>query len=158
MLTITIGTHTLGVGGEIRIASLGIVMNKALPTDAFGTRLRIDAVTSTTVSVNVGRSADTGTYTWSSGVANSILPLLPSAITYPSITWADAEYQTAHSNILSDSEDTVRSVIQHLQTSYSGFDYNHAKCTRDIGYIIDAAKYDWMLDTNFASIVAAYSI
>ena len=157
VLTITIGTHTLGVGGEIRIASAGIVMNKALPTDAFGTRLRINAVTSTTVSVNVGRSADTGTYTWSSGVANSILPLLPSAITYPSITWADAEYQTAHSNILSDSEDTVRSVIQHLQTNYSGFDYNHAKCTRDIGYIIDAAKYDWMLDTNFASMVAAYS-
>ena len=43
-------------------------------------------------------------------------------------------------NILSDSEDTVRSVIQHLQTSYSGFDYNPAKCTRDIGYIIDAAQ------------------
>ena len=35
--------------------------------------------------------------------------------------------------------------------------YNHAKCTRDLGLIFDAARYDAMLDTNYASIITAYS-
>ena len=92
-----------------------------------------------------------------SGVANSVLVLLPKVITYPDITWADAEYKTAHSDILSDKNDVIKSTIQYIQDTYSGFKYNHAKCTRDLGYIIDAARYDWMLGTNFASMIAAYS-
>jgi len=78
-------------------------------------------------------------------------------ITYPVITWADAEYQTAFSDIESDKNDVIKSTIQFITTTYSGFDYNHAKCTRDIGYIVDAAAYDWLLDTNFASINAGLS-
>jgi len=78
-------------------------------------------------------------------------------ITYPSITWADAEYETAFSDIVSDQEDVIKSTIQFITTTYSGFDYNHAKCTRDLGYIVNAAVYDWQLGTNFASIVAGLS-
>ena len=81
---------------------------------------------------------------------------LPAPV-YPSITWADAEYQTAHSNIFSDKNDVITSTIQFINTTYSDFNYNQAKCSRDIGLIIDAARYDFMLGTNFASIQAAYS-
>ena len=35
--------------------------------------------------------------------------------------------------------------------------YSSAKCERDLGYILDAARYDFMLGTNFASIIAAYA-
>ena len=76
---------------------------------------------------------------------------------YPDITWADAEYQTAHSNILSDQEDVIVDTIQYINTSYNDFNYNQAKCQRDIGKIALAARYDWLLGTNYASIVAAYS-
>ena len=79
------------------------------------------------------------------------------AITYPSITWADAEYQTAHSNINSDKPDAIRATIQYITDTYSGFKYDHAKCTRDLKFIAQAAGYDWMLSTNAASIFAAYS-
>ena len=45
--------------------------------------------------------------------------------------------KTAHSDILSDKNDVIKSTIQYIQDTYSGFKYNHAKCTRDLGYIID---------------------
>jgi len=79
------------------------------------------------------------------------------AVVYPSITWADAEYQTAHSDILSDRSNVIKATIQYISDTYNDFTYDHAKCTRDIGYIIDAARYDWMLGTNYASIVAGLS-
>ena len=81
---------------------------------------------------------------------------LPNPV-YPSIAWADAEYQTAHSNIFSDLEDVIVSTVQFINTTYSNFKYNQAKCSRDIGLLIDAARYDFMLGTNFASMNAGLS-
>ena len=81
---------------------------------------------------------------------------LPTPV-YPSIAWADAEYQTAHSNILSDRLDVIRSTIQFINTTYSDFKYNQAKCSRDIAFLIDAVRYDMMFNTNFASIAAGLS-
>jgi len=51
----------------------------------------------------------------------------------------------------------VLDTIQYINTTYSDFNYNQAKCMRDIGLILDAARYDWMLGSNFAGQVAAYS-
>jgi hypothetical protein len=79
------------------------------------------------------------------------------AITFPVITNEGAEYQTAHSNIASDREDVIVDTIQFINTTYNDFKYDQFKCQRDIGKIALAARYDWMLGTNFASIVAAYS-
>ena len=79
------------------------------------------------------------------------------AIVKPSISWADAEYQTAFSNIASDTTDVIRSVTQYITDTYNNFKYNHAKCSRDLGIILEAAKYDALLGTNFASINAGLS-
>ena len=168
-LVVNIGAHNLEVGGEVRIADSAIRFTCGLDSNATNhdyprstdpassKRLTILAETANTITVNVGPSQNTSTHVFVSGVANSVLVLLPKVITYPDITWADAEYKTAHSDILSDKNDVIKSTIQYIQDTYSGFKYNHAKCTRDLGYIIDAARYDWMLGTNFASMIAAYS-
>ena len=79
------------------------------------------------------------------------------AVVYPTITAETAELQSAVSNLNSDRKDIVASTIQFITDTYSGFKYNHAKCSRDIGLIIEASRFDFMLGTNFASIVAAYS-
>jgi hypothetical protein len=79
------------------------------------------------------------------------------AIVFPSITWADAEYQTAFSNISSDTNDVIKTVTQYITDTYNNFKYNHAKCSRDLGIILQAAKYDTLLGTNFASINAGLS-
>ena len=82
------------------------------------------------------------------------LATVQGATTYPSVTWADAEYQNAKSTIDSNRADVILNVIQFITDTYNDFSYNHAKCSRDLGLIIDAARYDWMLGTNYASVNA----
>ena len=85
------------------------------------------------------------------------LTAVQAAVTYPSITWADAEFQTAKATIDNNRADVILNVIQYISDTYNDFNYNHEKCSRDLGLIVDAARYDWMLDTNFASINAGLS-
>jgi hypothetical protein len=80
-----------------------------------------------------------------------------SATTYPSVTWAAAGLQTDKTTLDGARSQIILDTIQFITNTYNDFKYDHAKCSRDLGLIIDAARYDWMLDTNFASIVAAYS-
>ncbi len=168
-MVVTIGAHNLEVGGEVRIADNAIRFTCAMDGGATNhdyprsgdpahkKRLRITAETATTITVNVGQSQNTSAHSFVSGVADSILVLQAKAISYPAVTWADSEYQTAFASIESDLEETIRGVVQFIATTYQKLDYNHAKCTRDLGYIIDAARYDWMLGTNMASMFAAYA-
>ena len=85
------------------------------------------------------------------------LAAVQAATVYPSITWASAALQTDKASIDSGRADIIVDTIQFINTTYNDFNYNQAKCARDVGLIIDAARYDLMLGTNFAGIVAAYS-
>ena len=79
------------------------------------------------------------------------------AVSYPSVTWADAEFTTAKTTIDNSRSDVILNVIQFITNTYNDFKYDHAKCSRDLGLIIDAARYDWMLGTNYASVNAGLS-
>lgn len=79
------------------------------------------------------------------------------SISFPDTTWGATEFQTAKSTIDTNADTIVVDTIQFVSNEYSGFVYNHAKCSRDLGLIAEAARYDWMLDTNYAGILAAYS-
>ena len=79
------------------------------------------------------------------------------AVVFPDITWADQAIQDAKAEIDSSRNDIVVSTIQFITNTYSDFKYNHEKCSRDLGILAEAAGYDWMLDTNYATILAAYS-
>jgi len=81
---------------------------------------------------------------------------VPAAV-FPTITNQTADEQDAVSNVNSDRKDIVTSTIQYISDTYTGFKFNHAKCTRDLEQIARAARFDFMLGSNFASIVAAYS-
>jgi hypothetical protein len=75
----------------------------------------------------------------------------------PSVTWAATEFQTAKTTLDTQKPQIILDTIQYITNTYSDFKYDHAKCSRDVGLILEAAKYDYSLGTNFASIVAAYS-
>lgn len=79
------------------------------------------------------------------------------SISFPDTTWAATEFETAKSTIDTNADTVIVDTIQFVTNEYSGFVYNHAKCSRDLGLIAEAARYDWMLDTNYAGILAAYS-
>ena len=81
---------------------------------------------------------------------------LPTVV-FPDITSETSELQAAKSSLDSDREDIIVDTIQYINTTYNDFNYDQAKCQRDIAIIAEAARYDWMLGTNFASLVAGYS-
>jgi hypothetical protein len=78
-------------------------------------------------------------------------------ITYPSITGAAAGLQTDHS-LLGSAASTVKTATTNwITANFPNLTYDSAKCERDVGYLLDAARYDWCLGTTFASTVAAIS-
>jgi hypothetical protein len=79
------------------------------------------------------------------------------AVVYPDLSGVATEFTASKSNIDSDRESIIVDTIQFINTTYSGFPYDQAKCQRDIAYIVDAARYDWLLGTNYASIISALS-
>ena len=77
------------------------------------------------------------------------------AITYPTVSDADA---TTVVNALESAKSQIEDdAISFINTNFPNLEYDTAKCERDIGLIIDAAKYDLALGSNFASMVAAYA-
>ena len=91
-------------------------------------------------------------------VAGQSLSGLP-AIVFPDLSalGVTSEFISTVSNIESDKNDVIKSTVQYITNTYNDFNYDHEKCSRDIALIVNAASYDMMLDTNFASIQAAYS-
>jgi hypothetical protein len=75
----------------------------------------------------------------------------------PSLDWQTADALAAGATITNNADTYIKATLQGITTTYSGFDFNHSKCTRDLALIFDAAIYDWTINQNFASIVAAYS-
>ena len=70
------------------------------------------------------------------------------ATTYPDITWATSPIQT-DANAVIDDTTVVPAVLQHITDTYSGFVYDHTKCSRDTGYIIDGLEYDMLFNSTY---------
>ena len=81
------------------------------------------------------------------------------AATYPNLAslGVSATLQTEKTAIDNAKAQTILDVVQYISDTYNDFNYNHAKCSRDVGLIIDAAVYDYAMNTNFAGMFAAHS-
>ena len=71
------------------------------------------------------------------------------AASFPSITWAAAGIQTAVAQLAFDRTSIVAGTLQYISDTYNSFTYNHSKCSRDVGIILDAVGYDFMFNSNF---------
>ena len=75
----------------------------------------------------------------------------------PAYSWVDSDIQTQQIT-LSGAKATIQAaVISYINTNYPALTYNNATCSRDVGYIIDAIGYDFMMNSNFRSIKAGMS-
>lgn len=79
------------------------------------------------------------------------------SITYPSTAGVAAALTTANTALVNATATIKSNMTTFIGNNFPNLTYDSAKCERDLGYILDAARYDFMLGTNFASIVAAYS-
>jgi len=76
---------------------------------------------------------------------------------YPTILNEDATLRNSRQTILDAKTKLQILTINHVLETFPGFDFNQFKCSRDVGYIIDAVCYDMVLDTNYQSIKAGSS-
>ena len=79
------------------------------------------------------------------------------ATTYPSVTWAEAEFQTAKDSLLNNKATIQNNTIGFINTEYPQLVYDDDKCERDVGLMIDAVAYDVALGTNYNSVTAGLS-
>jgi hypothetical protein len=75
----------------------------------------------------------------------------------PSPTDYSVDYQRARDLIEANREFISAEVIAFIELNYSFLDYDEAKCSRDVGLIIDAVGFDMMFQSNFRSVVAGRS-
>ena len=127
-----------------------------------GRNITVTPGTQSAVSQTPGTAGDAGSATAIGALLDDFINIVDNgtgseAIVYPSITGAAAGLQTDHS-LLGAAAATIKSTTTTwITTNFPSLTYDSAKCERDIGYLLDAAKYDWALGTNFASTVAAIS-
>ena len=78
-------------------------------------------------------------------------------ITYPSFSQEASGLKNAR-NIILDSKSKLQvDTIDFLNETYVDLDFNQFKCSRDVGYIIDAVADDLVLNTNYKSRLAGIS-
>ncbi|NBR61016.1 MAG: hypothetical protein EBT86_05080, partial [Actinobacteria bacterium] len=75
----------------------------------------------------------------------------------PDLSWVDPNLVNAHRSLQANKESIKDSVVQFVDDNYVLFGYDRAKCARDVGYVIDAVKYDMLFNSNIRSIVAGRS-
>ena len=141
---------TIAAYGELK-AIMQTVARNITVTPTYGTGSQVSGTAATTTqSTTIG------------GLLDDIINIVDNgsgseAIVYPSITGASAALQSDHADIGTQMATIKSSVTTFITANFPSLTYDSAKCERDIGYILDAARYDFCLDTNYASMVAAYS-
>ena len=78
------------------------------------------------------------------------------AKTFPDYTWATAAIDSDADDVNADTT-VVPAVLQYITNTYSEFVYDHAKCSRDVGFIIDGLRFDIMFNSTFRSLKSGMS-
>ena len=71
-------------------------------------------------------------------------------VQYPSTAWVSAGIDADRAAVLAASTSIISDVSSYLTTNFSGFVYDSALCSRDVGYIVDALSYDILYGGNSA--------
>jgi len=75
-------------------------------------------------------------------------------IVNPTFTNQDSSLKNARTAILDAKSKIQVDTIDFINETYSNFEYNQIKCSRDIGYIISAVVDDMVFNTNYKSVQA----
>lgn len=78
-------------------------------------------------------------------------------IVYPSFSQEASGLRNARNTILDAKSKLQVDTIDFLNETYPELDFNQFKCSRDVGYIIDAVADDIVLNTNYKSRLAGIS-
>ena len=154
------------------------------PSDPiFNKPVRIDSVTGTTVTLQVGPAKVNAVHTFVSATTNGVRRSLNSVTanhamelfsaigetilendgTIPAITETVYDLTSNYGvAIKADAEKVLgqkpkyqSEIIKHISETYNGLGYNEAKCPRDVGYIVDAISEDLEYGGDVATVHSA---
>ena len=146
--TFTAGTHGLSAGDEVipQSTANGLVSGTTYYVISAGltsTQFRLAAT-----------YGGTAIATFTNGTG---LTIAAEITNLPGTSWVSANL-VGQNTLLSTNKASVQSdVINYVGLNYPNLDYDSATCSRDVGYIIDALRYDLMMGSNFRSIKAGMS-
>ena len=79
------------------------------------------------------------------------------AETNPPTSWVEAALTSVNSSVLASETAIIGDVTIYITDRFPTLVYNVATCERDLGYIIDAIRYDMMFASTYRTITAARS-
>ena len=79
---------------------------------------------------------------------------MPTAVN-PNLSWASSDLQNARLELVADRQTIIDDTIDFVQTTFQDFVYDEVRCSRDVGYIVDAITYDVLYGGNSATVDAA---
>lgn len=77
--------------------------------------------------------------------------------TYPSVAGELQIVQESFAALQTGKTNIQNGVISYIDNTYNSFGYNEAKCSRDVGIIVNAVMDDLVLGSNYLSTVAGLS-
>jgi hypothetical protein len=115
--------------------------------------LTTPALNTFTVSTSFGGS----THTLTDGTG---LDIEGAIVNRPATAWVatlGTGLVTAYTTLSAQKDSIASNTLVNLDNDYPNLVYDAAKCSRDVKIIIDAVAYDFMFNSNFQTIKAAYS-
>tara|TARA_R110000737_G_scaffold9791_7_gene25557 strand:- start:1426 stop:12609 length:11184 start_codon:yes stop_codon:yes gene_type:complete len=79
------------------------------------------------------------------------------SVVAPDITWVPTTLTTVNTDILAAKATIQSGAIDWINENYPDLTFDEAKCTRDLGYIIDALRFDIMFGSDFRSLKSGMS-
>ncbi len=145
--TFTSGTHNLNVGDEViaQTSANGLVAGTTY------------YVLSTPLTTTFTLGATYGGTTITSFTSGTGLSIAVEITNMPGTSWVSSNL-IGQNTLLSTNKASIQAdVINYVNTNYPNLDYNSATCSRDVGYIVDAIRYDLMMGSNYRSVKAGMS-
>lgn len=75
----------------------------------------------------------------------------------PSTLWVSTVKSSINDDLIANTAYIQAAAIDWVHTTYPTFNYDAETCARDVGYIVDALRYDYIFGSNFMSIWNAMS-
>ena len=159
---LTIGSHSLVVGDKVLLAPESIVfacegdgtvtqLAHPRPHDpAYKSPIEVEAITATTITINVGPAAYVAPHTFVTALPNAV------ALASPRIRFSDdaaisADKRNARKQLQANKEFIQDLVMGYIDNNY--FRYDSDKCKRDVtDYILPAVQRDIITGSNFNAI------
>jgi len=156
VMELTVGSHSILAGSYITMDSGAVTFTCAQDSHAsnhsyprstdphYNKPIAVDAVSATTITINVGVAPITHAHTFVSATSNAIkggVPAYAHALLSANKEWLKDEMVAYAAQQVAINASTSGSI-------WYGFTYDVAKCERDIGYMIDALDHDMTYGGN----------